>query len=57
MPDMDAHVFYSEEDRGYIAESKSRPGCCAFGETAQKAYDELCDARIAWDQSKQKLKK
>ena len=37
-------VFYSKEDKGYIANVCSLPGCSAFGETL---FDALKEAEIA----------
>src|SRR5437879_583611 len=43
-----AHVFWSEEDAGYIALATDLPGCSAFGETQDAALAELQDAIDAW---------
>jgi predicted RNase H-like HicB family nuclease len=43
-----AHVFWSENDKGFIAVAPDLPGCSAFAETQQKALDELQDAIHAW---------
>lgn len=47
---MDYHIniFYSEEDKGYIADIPDLPGCSAFAETPEKALQELVKAREAW---------
>ena len=34
-------IFYSEEDNGYIAIIPELPGCSAFGETEEKALEEI----------------
>jgi predicted RNase H-like HicB family nuclease len=34
-------IFYSKEDEGYIAVIPELPGCSAFGETEEKALDEV----------------
>lgn len=43
-----AHVFYSEEDEGFIAIAPDLPGCSAFGDTQEEAVGELRDAIVAW---------
>lgn len=43
-----AHVFYSEEDEGFIAVAPDLPGCSAFGDTQEEAVGELRDAIVAW---------
>lgn len=43
-----AHVFYSEEDEGFIAIAPDLPGCSAFGDTQEEAVAELRDAIEAW---------
>jgi antitoxin HicB len=43
-----AHIFWSDEDGGYIALAPDLPGCSAFGETQQEALAELQDAIAAW---------
>ena len=43
-----AHVFWSDEDEGYIATAPDLPGCSAFGETQKEALAELQDAIAAW---------
>lgn len=34
-------IFYSEEDKGYIAVVPELPGCSAFGETEEEALREI----------------
>lgn len=41
-------VFYSNEDRGWIAVATELPGCSAFGKTAGKALQELDAAIDLW---------
>ena len=41
-------IFWSEEDRGYIAFAPDLPGCSAFGKTQTEAVIELQDAMGAW---------
>lgn len=43
-----AHVFWSDEDEGYIAVAPDLPGCSSFGATRQEAIAELQDAIAAW---------
>ena len=43
-----AHVFYSEEDEGFIAIAPDLPGCSAFGDSQEEAVAELRDAIEAW---------
>jgi predicted RNase H-like HicB family nuclease len=43
-----AHVFWSDEDNGYVALAPDLPGCSAFGETKFEALSELDDAIEAW---------
>ena len=41
-------IFYSEEDRGYIAVVPELPGCSAFGETEEEALKEAKMAIVLW---------
>ncbi len=41
-------IFYSEEDKGYIAEIPDLPGCSAFGNTPEKAVKEVKIAQQLW---------
>ena len=41
-------IFYSEEDNGYIAIIPELPGCSAFGETEEKALEEIKMAMELW---------
>jgi len=41
-------IFYSEEDSGYIAIIPELPGCSAFGETEEKASEEIKMAMELW---------
>jgi predicted RNase H-like HicB family nuclease len=43
-----AEVFWSEEDRGWIAVAPDLPGCSAFGESRPEALKELEPAIEAW---------
>ena len=41
-------VFYSEEDRGFIAVVPDLPGCSAFGETEEEAIRQVKTAQELW---------
>jgi predicted RNase H-like HicB family nuclease len=41
-------LFWSEEDRGYVAVVPDLPGCSAFGATPEAAVHEIGDAIEAW---------
>lgn len=41
-------IFYSEEDEGYIAVVPKLPGCSAYGETEEKALEEVKTAIELW---------
>ena len=41
-------IFYSEEDKGYIAIIPELPRCSAFGETEEKALEEIKRAMELW---------
>jgi len=41
-------IFYSEEDEGYIAVVPELPGCSAFGETEERALEEVKIAIELW---------
>ena len=41
-------VFYSEEDKGFIAVIPDLPGCSAFGETEEEAVHEVKIAQDLW---------
>lgn len=42
------HVFYSEEDGGYIADIPDLKACSAFGDTPEEALREVLIAKQAW---------
>lgn len=44
-------IFWSVEDKGFIAEVPDLPGCCAWGETEAEAVREAQDAIAAWLQA------
>ena len=41
-------IFYSKEDEGYIAVVPELPECSAFGETEEKALEEIKIAMELW---------
>ncbi|MDP3880331.1 MAG: type II toxin-antitoxin system HicB family antitoxin [Dehalococcoidales bacterium] len=41
-------IFYSEEDKGFIAIVPELPGCSAFGETEEEALKEAKVAISLW---------
>ncbi|MBN1236752.1 MAG: type II toxin-antitoxin system HicB family antitoxin [Methanotrichaceae archaeon] len=41
-------IFYSEEDEGFIAIVPELPGCSAFGETEERALQEVKIAMQLW---------
>jgi len=42
------HIFWSDEDRGFIAVVPSLPSCSAFGRTREEAEAELKHAIKVW---------
>lgn len=48
MQDYFISIFYSEEDEGYIADVPDLRFCSAFGETPEKALQEVQIAKAAW---------
>jgi antitoxin HicB len=43
-----AQVYWSDDDKGFIAIASDLPGCSAFGRTQERAIAELQDAIAAW---------
>lgn len=41
-------VFWSDEDKGYIAVVPDLPGCSAWGATPEEAIREIQEAMVAW---------
>ncbi len=41
-------IFFSEEDKGYIAVAPELAGCSAFGETEEEALAEIKIAMELW---------
>ena len=48
MKDYHINIFYSEEDRGYVADIPDLQACSAFGATAEEALREVQIAKQAW---------
>jgi predicted RNase H-like HicB family nuclease len=48
MRDYHINIFYSEEDKGYIADIPDLIACSAFGGTPAEALAELQVAKAAW---------
>jgi predicted RNase H-like HicB family nuclease len=48
MKDYHINIFYSDEDRGYIADIPDLDACSAFGRTPQEALRQVNIARKAW---------
>ena len=48
MKDYHINVFYSDEDKGYIADIPDLRLCSAFGTTAEAAVHEVEIAKRAW---------
>lgn len=48
MGDYHINIFYSDEDRGYIADIPDLDSCSAFGQTAEQALAEVEQAKKAW---------
>ena len=41
-------IFYSQEDKGYIAVAPELPGCSAYGDTEELALKEIMAAVGLW---------
>jgi predicted RNase H-like HicB family nuclease len=48
MSDYHINMFYSDEDRGYIADIPDLDSCSAFGDTPEQALAEVEKAKRAW---------
>jgi predicted RNase H-like HicB family nuclease len=48
MKDYHINIFYSDEDKGYIADIPDLEHCSAFGETPEEALREVVKAKNAW---------
>ncbi|MDN5924258.1 MAG: type II toxin-antitoxin system HicB family antitoxin [Xanthomonadales bacterium] len=51
------NIFWSAEDKGFIAEAPDLPGCSAWGETEAEAAREAQDAIAAWLQAAKAAKR
>lgn len=50
-------IFWSEDDKGFIAEVPDLPGCNAFGKTENEALAEAKDAIRSWLQAAKATKR
>lgn len=48
MRDYHINISYSDEDGGYIADIPDLESCSAFGDTPDKALEEVEVAKTAW---------
>ena len=48
MKDYHINIFYSDEDRGYIADIPDLRFCSAFGPSPDEALREVLKAKTAW---------
>jgi len=48
MKDYHINIFYSDDDKGYIADIPDLTHCSAFGATPQEALVEVLKAKSAW---------
>lgn len=48
MSDYHINIFWSDEDRGYIADIPDLDSCSAFGRSAAEALAEVEQAKMAW---------
>ena len=48
MSDYHINLFYSNEDRGYVADIPDLASCSAFGATPEEALSQVLIARTAW---------
>ena len=55
MKDYHINIFYSEEDRSYIADIPDLEYCSAFGDTPEEALREVRLAQVAWLEAAQEL--
>lgn len=57
MKDYHINIFYSDEDRGYIADIPDLRACSAFGKTPEQALREVKKAKAAWLRAAKDAKK
>ena len=55
MKDYHINIFYSEEDRSYIADIPDLEYCSAFGDTPKAALREVRLAQTAWLEAAREL--
>ena len=48
MNDYHSNIFFSREDKGYIADIPDLEACSAFGSTPEDALREVQRAKVAW---------
>ena len=48
MKDYHINIFYSEEDKGYIADILDFSCCSVFGDSPEEALKEVQQAQIVW---------
>ena len=48
MKDYHINIFYSDEDKGYIADIPDLEACSAFGSSAEEALREVQAAKEGW---------
>ena len=56
-PGYEIKVFYSREDKGWIAVIPELPGCSAFGKSPEKALNELETAKDLWVEAARREKR
>ncbi len=54
MKDYHINIFYSEEDKGYIADIPDLKNCSAFGNTPDEALMNVLQAKEVWIQAAKK---
>ena len=54
MKDYHINIFYSEEDKGYIADIPDLKNCSAFGNTPDEALINVLQAKEVWIQTAKK---
>jgi len=57
MKDYYISIFYSEEDKAYVADIPDLTYCSAVGETPEQALQEVLQAKEAWIASAKASKK
>lgn len=48
MSDYHINIFFSDEDRGYVADIPDLQSCSAFGASPEEALAEVQIAKVAW---------